>query len=608
MVETTAPPFEKQNQKPKPENPECSSVNDIILDYHQRTKHRFEAYARGPDTLDWDDQPNVFRTFNKAPKTFLPLSYSAGIPFNDFFKNPSAIDSGSELSQPFSKQSIAEFLRLGFGLSAWKQLGPDSWSLRVNPSSGNLHPTETYLIIPDHLIIPDDSEKPDRDAASLWHYSVLDHSLERRSLLSMPQSSGFFVAFSSIVGRESWKYGERAFRYAQLDIGHAISCAAYAAKNLGWQCCLIDNLSPQALSEFLGFNHEHYVENLRREEQESSDCLLFVYSGVVTNATIQKWTNALLSLDKNQNNEKTDSNLFLGSPNRLGGRSPYKWPIIEKIRSATECLIVNADNSLSARILNSPTEFFKNTDASLNISDKSFSQVALSRRSAQRFDKSELSLDDFIALLDALVIYDQPILNNADKHGSQFNLDFIFLVHNVQGLVPGVYSLGDSSDTLLRLQNSQDNEPLNTNVLDHSERTELNTKYPLQLLKSLDCRKLAARMCCQQAIASDCAFTVGFLAPLMSVLQARQGLGYKQLYWQAGALAQQIYYTATARNLAATGIGCFFDDPFHELLGLKGFDRQFVYQMAVGKPIVDHRITSFSGYHHLRDEPESLRF
>ena len=36
----------------------------------------------------------------------------------------------------------------------------------------------------------------------------------------LPQGS-FHVRLSSIHWREAWKYGERAFRYCQHDIGHA---------------------------------------------------------------------------------------------------------------------------------------------------------------------------------------------------------------------------------------------------------------------------------------------------------------------------------------------------------------------------------------------------
>lgn len=34
-----------------------------ILAYHERTKHRLERYAAGPEALDWDAQPNPFREF-----------------------------------------------------------------------------------------------------------------------------------------------------------------------------------------------------------------------------------------------------------------------------------------------------------------------------------------------------------------------------------------------------------------------------------------------------------------------------------------------------------------------------------------------------------------
>ena len=47
---------------------------DTIVAYHNRTKHRFTGYAPGPDTLDWDMQPNPFREFSGAPRVNLPLA------------------------------------------------------------------------------------------------------------------------------------------------------------------------------------------------------------------------------------------------------------------------------------------------------------------------------------------------------------------------------------------------------------------------------------------------------------------------------------------------------------------------------------------------------
>ena len=36
---------------------------DIILSYHQQTKHHLDRYARSLGYLDWASQPNPFRTF-----------------------------------------------------------------------------------------------------------------------------------------------------------------------------------------------------------------------------------------------------------------------------------------------------------------------------------------------------------------------------------------------------------------------------------------------------------------------------------------------------------------------------------------------------------------
>jgi len=56
-----------------------------------------------------------------------------------------ALFSGAAAAAPISDATIGEFLRCSMGLSAWKQYQASRWPLRVNPSSGNLHPTECYV-------------------------------------------------------------------------------------------------------------------------------------------------------------------------------------------------------------------------------------------------------------------------------------------------------------------------------------------------------------------------------------------------------------------------------------------------------------------------------
>ena len=49
-------------------------------------------------------------------------------------------------SLPLNTANLGSLLRLCVGLTAWKEYAGSRWSLRANPSSGNLHPTETWLI------------------------------------------------------------------------------------------------------------------------------------------------------------------------------------------------------------------------------------------------------------------------------------------------------------------------------------------------------------------------------------------------------------------------------------------------------------------------------
>jgi len=94
------------------------TTTDAVHRYHDGTKHHFHGFARSLGYLDWASQPNPFRSFHGAPPILLP-----GRPL-----------------------AAARLLRHSLGLSAWKRLGRAHWSLRVNPSSGNLHPTEAYVI------------------------------------------------------------------------------------------------------------------------------------------------------------------------------------------------------------------------------------------------------------------------------------------------------------------------------------------------------------------------------------------------------------------------------------------------------------------------------
>jgi len=128
------------------------------------------------------------------------------------------------------------------GLSGVKDSDGNRWYVRSNPSSGNLHPVETYVLVNN----------------SLYHYDAMSHSLEQRGANATAPVAGskdaVVVLLSAISWREEWKYGLRGPRYTYLDAGHAIGAVLQAARAFGWTGYIADHLSDAELAALLGIN------------------------------------------------------------------------------------------------------------------------------------------------------------------------------------------------------------------------------------------------------------------------------------------------------------------------------------------------------------------
>merc|ERR1719487_106911 len=119
---------------------------DNIIHYHTETKHNFNRYSRSSGYMDWANQPDPFRRFHDAPLTSLHLDFSLSRTSEPLYCDLFQHDAIAPV--PVSMESISRFLELSLGLTSWKQAGRAKWSLRSNPSSGNLHPTEGYIVLP----------------------------------------------------------------------------------------------------------------------------------------------------------------------------------------------------------------------------------------------------------------------------------------------------------------------------------------------------------------------------------------------------------------------------------------------------------------------------
>lgn len=538
---------------------------EIIKAYHQRSKHSLQKYAAGPGTLDWDAQPDPFRHFAGAAQIPLPLlkQQRADILYEDLYRP------GRIAPAAWSKQNIAALLELSLGLSAWKQYGPTRWSLRCNPSSGNLHPTEAYLI---HTNVS-------QLAAGVYHYRSDEHSLEARCLYENKQpddnplpDNTILLGLSSIHWREAWKYGERAWRYVQLDVGHAIACVRYAAAILGWQMQILDEVTDQQLSQLLGLER---TADFAKAEQEHPDVLLAIGTPAF-DADVNLTVNALL--------ESNRSGKWQGQANLLDPRPLYEWPVIDEVSAAAERQATPA-----AEAYETETHPYIETASS----NMAASTLIKQRRSAQAYDGETIMQQTvFYAMLDKLL--PRAHVPPWDGMTHRPRIHPILFVHRVEGVANGVYALPRYTAAMPLMKENMRAE------FKWERPAGCPSHLPLYLLIAANCQNAARTIACHQDIASDGAFSLAMLAEYDSVLHAAPWQ-YRDLYWEAGMLGQVLYLEAEAHNHRATGIGCFFDDTLHETLGIEDTCLQDVYHFTVGQAIIDQRLISLPPYGHLKN-------
>jgi SagB-type dehydrogenase family enzyme len=524
-----------------------------VTAYHERTKHRFDRYARGPDSIDWDAQPDSFRRYAGAPLITLPLAADAlTLPYSALYADAPIA------AQPMGLESVAVLLEISLALSAWKQYGSARWSLRCNPSSGNLHPTEAYLVASGIAGLAD----------GLYHYRADEHALELRCRFAATEGAetppALLLGLSSVHWREAWKYGERAYRYCQLDVGHAIAAVNVAAATLGWKLTPHDGLDDEQLGRLLGVDRS---ADFTAAEAEQPDLLVSIHTpestAVAPERLLQRMTQGIWS----------------GKANVLDPQHHYEWPVIEQVAEACR------------RPPQAPREQAHHDDLPPPLPSPCSEPAAKlfrRRRSAQAFDAvTAMGQADFYRLLDHLL----PRPGSAPWESLPWpaRIHPMLFVHRVEGLSPGLYALPRRRDALALLKREMREDFL------WSEVDGAPPHLPLYRLVSARAERTAATLSCRQPIAGDSAFSLAMLAEFGEEVSASPWR-YRERYREAGAVGQLLYLEAEASALQGTGIGCFFDDEVHKLLGIEGNALQSLYHFTVGGALTDSRIISLPPY------------
>ena len=471
--------------------------------------------------------PDPFRHYEGVPVLDLPADPpSPGIPALDVLQGFSGTTPTRD-----GPTFLSQLLFYCASISASK-LVPSTgyrYALRVNPSSGNLHPTEFHFLTRGLKDWPD----------GLYHYRPSSHMAEQRACdleMKLAGSSAPIVfVLTSIAWREAWKYRARAYRYCLHDIGHTWQALALAARAIGCNALAVGQFPDDEVAHLCRFHEDEWpmlILELRGRSipmrgrapvRELDRREIVWYAGKANQLSREKTVYKQI--------EEIHNTMKLGSG--IHGSSRI---------SAVEPALVGA----SGTKLPPPAS-----------STRPFGEVTRARRSALDFlgGVNSISLTQLAAILDAAT---QPLL--ADFAATRF-IQLYLYAHRVDGLEPGVYRLWPE-------------------------------RAGLEQIKSGDQRVAAAGLSLGQDLAGNACVAFSMIGDLDRATRAHGDRGYRYVHFEAGAIGHRLYLAAEALRLGATGIGAFYDEEVHRYLNLTPEQGRVVYHFAIGYPVPDFRLSA----------------
>ncbi|HME55577.1 MAG TPA: SagB/ThcOx family dehydrogenase [Candidatus Lokiarchaeia archaeon] len=229
-------------------------INDECGDaFFQGTKYTREELPR--KSLNVNEKPDDFKIYENRERVALPTEHDFLL--NDLKHVLVERRSRRRFSpEPMALQELSTLLKFSAGLSNEEgaEFSDSGFKLRHVPSAGGLYPYETYVIA--HNV-----EGLNR---GLYHYHVPGHALDvlkegdfRKDAAGicldqfLARDCAAMLAWTLVAPRSKWKYGERAYRYIFLDLGHLAQNFYLVAEVLQLSACAIGALYDDEGNDFL---------------------------------------------------------------------------------------------------------------------------------------------------------------------------------------------------------------------------------------------------------------------------------------------------------------------------------------------------------------------
>ena len=504
------------------------------LSYHNATKHSYISVRTGRHFLDWDNKPELYKTYPKLQPIKLPNDFPS--PEEKGLDAIGAFESAGRSSLDIRK--LATLLFFSGGITRKIRSPGGHFHFRAASSAGALYPIEFYVVCDD---IPGLE-------AGVYHFNPGEFVLKRlrqgeyrfelaaaaggRSEIAVAPAS---IIMTAIFWRSAWKYQARSYRYCFWDAGTILANLLATTYASSIKSSIICGFLDSRVNNLLGIDGKH----------EGSLCII--------------------PLDASNHSPSQPSAQAIDPINHEVSqlsRKEVEYDEIRRLHFASSIVKLEELTSWPASevmgktgVEAQATSFLLKPMGENQWPPASLGQVILRRGSSRKFSQEPLTFPQLSSIL----------------------------YYSTQG-IPADY-LVESKDSLLDIFliiNAVDELPSGAFYYSGSERN-------LELMKKGSFRPWAGYLCLEQDLAADASAVVFFMSDLHKVLKRFGNRGYRAAQLEAGIVGGKMYLCAYALNLGATGL-TFFDDDVTEFFAPRSEGLTPMFVVALGIPAKTRRL------------------
>ncbi len=480
--------------------------------YHELTKYDFNKVIFAYREIASQQQPETSKDYSNKPTIDLPREERLSTKsLEEAFQESQRFKSLRTLrKEAVTLEQVSHLLQMTNGITAVHEFPGRKVFLRAAPSASGLFPTEIYVVVNEVVGLD----------PGIYYYAVTENQLVQiqngdfrkefaRGAYSLEflENAPLILIFTSVFGRSSWKFRERAYRYCLMDAGYVGENLALAAASLDLTANLMGDFVDEEINRLLEID-------------------------VFSEAAVM-----LAAVGK-------DGGALARDAYRFGMITPAQDDIDEKNVSLIRGIHLNSSHFFpSDELVNVEVAF--PFAAKLQRTGPRGKTVALSgvpqkltedawqivrrRRSAHNFLRVPVPVEHLTTILEHL--NQVPVLYNYPAFKTHL------VVNDVSGLESGIY-------------------------LYHPQTGQLEIVRKGNFRGDISYLTLA-----QDAVFN--ASVVLFFSVAFDEIDLFANRGYRYAHFNVGMLGESVYLTATALGLGVRGIGNFFDDSLNTFFKLR---------------------------------------